>query len=183
MTGVQTCALPISLTIDREGFFTRLADAIGLDDIEFELQEFNDAFNVKAKDRKFANDLIDQRMMRFLLTTDAAFRISGWNALDNKRLDDAKGQLAHGHPVVFGMEVSEQFENLQGSTIYDDVSSPRTGGHAMVLVGYSERRQAFKVMNSWGTEWGEGGFGWISYRAVRQLSDLMFTMEIGRAHV
>ena len=113
-----------------------------------------------------------------LVRTGSAFRISAWNAVDNKRLDDAKGQLANGNPVVFGMDVSEQFENLTGPTIYDDVSSPRTGGHAMVLVGYSERRQAFKVMNSWGTQWGDGGFGWVSYRAVRQLSDLMFVMEV-----
>ena len=106
------------------------------------------------------------------------FRINGWSALDNKRLDDATGQLARGHPVVFGMDVSENFENLSGRTIYDDTSSPRTGGHAMVLVGYSERRQAFKVMNSWGTHWGDGGFGWVSYQAVRQLSDLMFVMHV-----
>ncbi len=106
------------------------------------------------------------------------FRISGWSAVDNKKLDDAKGQLARGNPVVFGMEVSDQFENLTGPSIYDDTASPRTGGHAMVLVGYSERRQAFKVMNSWGTQWGDGGFGWVSYRAARQLSDLMFVMEV-----
>ncbi len=106
------------------------------------------------------------------------FRINGWSAVDNKRLDDAKGQLARGHPVVFGMDVSEGFENLVGRTVYDDTASPRTGGHAMVLVGYSERRQAFKVMNSWGTGWGDGGFGWVSYRAVRELSDLMFVMHV-----
>ena len=113
-----------------------------------------------------------------LVRDGSAFRISGWSALDNKRLDDAKGQLARGNPVVFGMEVSERFESLAGREIYDDTASPRSGGHAMVLVGYSERRQAFKVMNSWGTEWGDGGFGWVSYRAVRQLSDLMFVMEV-----
>jgi hypothetical protein len=106
------------------------------------------------------------------------FRISGWSAVDSKKPDDAKGQLSRGNPVVFGMDVSEQFENLTGSGIYDDTTSPRTGGHAMVLVGYSERRQAFKVMNSWGTRWGDGGFGWVSYRAVRQLSQLMFVMEV-----
>jgi len=33
----------------------------------------------------------------------------------------------------------------------------------MILVGYSDDRGAFKVMNSWGTQWGNGGFGWISY--------------------
>jgi hypothetical protein len=76
------------------------------------------------------------------------------------------------------MEVSEDFENSVGNQIYDDTTSERTGGHAMVIVGYSERRQAFKVMNSWGTEWGDGGFGWISYRAIRELSDVMFVMEV-----
>jgi hypothetical protein len=80
--------------------------------------------------------------------------------------------------VVFGMGVSERFENMVGNRVYDDTSSPRTGDHAMVLVGYSERRQAFKVMNSWGTGWGDGGFGWVSYRAIKQLSDLMFVMDV-----
>ena len=106
------------------------------------------------------------------------FRISGWSAVDSKKPDDAKGQLARGNPVVFGMDVSDQFENLTGPAIYDDTTSPRTGGHAMVLVGYSERRQAFKLINSWGTQWGDGGFGWVSYRAVKQLSQLMFVMEV-----
>ncbi len=101
-----------------------------------------------------------------LARSSSEFRIRGWSAVDNKKLDDAKGQLSRGHPVVFGMDVSDRFENLTGSEIYDDTAAPRTGGHAMVLVGYSERRQAFKVMNSWGTGWGQGGFGWVSYRAA-----------------
>ena len=62
------------LTIDRENFFTRIADSIGLDDIQFETTEFNDAFNVKSKDRKFANDFVDQRMMAWLLGIGAEFR-------------------------------------------------------------------------------------------------------------
>jgi hypothetical protein len=106
------------------------------------------------------------------------FRINGWSALDNRRLDDIKGQLAQGNPVVFGIEVSDEFENWVGNKVYDDTTSPRTGGHAMVIVGYDERRQAFKVVNSWGTNWGSGGFGWVSYRAMRQLSDVMFVMDV-----
>ena len=68
-----------ALTIDRENLFTRIADRIGLDDIRFETEEFNDAFNVKSKDRRFANDLIDQRMMGWLLQTggDLRFETSG----------------------------------------------------------------------------------------------------------
>ena len=61
------------LTICRETFFTALADRIGLRDIEFESAEFNGRFNVKSKDRRFANDFIDARMMRYLLGADPAF--------------------------------------------------------------------------------------------------------------
>jgi hypothetical protein len=61
------------LTIGRENLLTRLADAVGLDDITFETQEFNDAFNVKSKDRRFANGLVDQRMMAWLLSTPSDF--------------------------------------------------------------------------------------------------------------
>ena len=113
-----------------------------------------------------------------LLRIGSQFRISGFTGVDNKRLDDIKGQLAQGNPVIFGMEVSDAFDNWSGNTVYDDVSSPRTGGHAMVIVGYSERKQAFRVINSWGTEWGDRGLAWISYRAIRQLSDVMFVMDV-----
>ncbi len=76
------------LTIDRENLFTRLADHLGLRDIEFESEEFNRAFNVKGKDRKFANDFIDARMMQHLLQVDRAFQfeVSGkWLLCFSKR--------------------------------------------------------------------------------------------------
>ena len=69
MTSLDGVSCP-HLSIARENLFTRLADGIGLDDIAFELAEFNDAFTVKSRDRKFANDLVDQRMMRWLLATE-----------------------------------------------------------------------------------------------------------------
>jgi hypothetical protein len=67
------------LTIARENLLTAIADRIGLRDIEFESDEFNATFNVKGKDRKFASDFVDARMMRFLLGAERAFgfEISG----------------------------------------------------------------------------------------------------------
>lgn len=71
------------LTLGREDVFTRLADSIGLRDIEFETEEFNNAFNVKCADRKFANDVVDQRMMQWLLQAggDWSYEIVGGDAL------------------------------------------------------------------------------------------------------
>ncbi len=76
------------LTLDREDLFTRMADHMGLRDIEFESEDFNHAFNVKSKDRKFANDVIDARMMQWLVSVDGGFtfEISGrWMLCSSKR--------------------------------------------------------------------------------------------------
>ena len=55
------------LTVAPEGLLTLLADALSFHDIEFESDEFNRAFNVTCEVPKFANDVIDQRMIAWLL--------------------------------------------------------------------------------------------------------------------
>lgn len=73
--------LPIvcpSVSISPESFFTRLADVVGLRDIDFESEEFNRAMQVKGDDPRFANYLIDARMMEWLLATRGwTFLVSG----------------------------------------------------------------------------------------------------------
>ena len=49
----------------------------------------------------------------------------------------------------------------------------------MTVVGYDDTRQAFKIINSWGPAWGEGGFGWISYNAFEQGAREAYVMEVG----
>lgn len=56
------------LYIRRESFFDKIAEFVGLDDIDFESAEFSRKFYVKASDRKFAYDVIHQRMIEYLLT-------------------------------------------------------------------------------------------------------------------
>jgi len=62
-----------ALTIAREQLFSWMADHLGMPDIEFELEAFNNAFNVKGPDRKFAYDFCDQRMMQWLLDAGSQF--------------------------------------------------------------------------------------------------------------
>ena len=69
----ETEAVFSHLTVERENLLTRLADHLALKDIQFESQAFNDAFNVKGEDRRFANDILDARMIQWLLDTDSAF--------------------------------------------------------------------------------------------------------------
>ena len=71
------------ITVGRENVLTRLGGALGFDDIEFESEEFNRAFRVKSEDRKFAFDLIDARMMAFLLdaSSGCTFEVVGSDLL------------------------------------------------------------------------------------------------------
>jgi hypothetical protein len=61
--------LPLKeLFIRPEGFFDRIKESVGFDDIDFESAEFSRRFYVKARDRKWAYDVIHARTMEFLLS-------------------------------------------------------------------------------------------------------------------
>lgn len=105
------------------------------------------------------------------------FKIKSGGFVDPKILDDVKGQLATGNPVIFGMTVGRGFERWRGSKVYSG-SKRKLGPHAMTAVGYDDRRQAFKVINSWGREWGERGFGWIAYTAFKEDAHEAWVMRV-----
>lgn len=73
--------LPMSfpeLTIVREGLLSKLAQAFGYDDIDFESAEFSRKFCVRSKDKKFAYDVCHTRMMEYLLVnSDLNLEIEG----------------------------------------------------------------------------------------------------------
>jgi hypothetical protein len=55
------------LTIQPEGLFSKIAQALGYDDIDFESHEFSRKFCVRSKDKKFAYDVCNARMIEYLL--------------------------------------------------------------------------------------------------------------------
>jgi C1A family cysteine protease len=38
----------------------------------------------------------------------------------------------------------------------------------MVLIGYDDSREEFRLQNSHGREWGDNGYAWIGYTAWQQ---------------
>jgi hypothetical protein len=57
-----------------------------MEDIEFESPEFNRRYNVKAKNRKFAYELLDARMVEWLVTFDQglSFEVVGNRVLAHR---------------------------------------------------------------------------------------------------
>lgn len=88
------------------------------------------------------------------------------------RLDAVIAALRANHPVVFGTQVSSDFQQLQDTTVQRAPTANIVGGHAMVIMGYIGGK--FLIKNSWGTGWGDGGYAYFdpSYIAWDQTQDL-----------
>jgi hypothetical protein len=106
-----------------------------------------------------------------------AFAIADWRRVNVQDEMEIKTQIASGFPVLIGMVVDNAFSQLGPGQIYSGPPGQSRGGHAMVVVGYSDARSAFKVINSWGTNWGDQGFGWISYNVFRQTVREAYTAQ------
>ncbi len=98
------------------------------------------------------------------LANAARWRIKSWSKVDARDLGAVKGQLARGRPVIFGMDVGPKFFAHRGDAVIGwRETGPGLEGHALVLVGYDDTRGAFRLQNSAGRDWGDGGYAWIAY--------------------
>jgi len=95
------------------------------------------------------------------------FREKKYARIDGSDIATVKSYLAQGVPVVFGMSIDDAFYTLNKKhPVYDAPGGGYYGGHAMALVGYDDHKYggAFKVFNSWSTDWGDNGYAWITYQ-------------------
>jgi len=115
-----------------------------------------------------------------------------YHAIDYYRLDPPgtvitdllariKTNLAAGLPAMFGFTVYSSYTQA-GTTGKIPFPTPKekiVGGHAIVAVGYDDKMKiknanpgavetvgAFLIRNSWGTGWGDKGYGWLPYEYV-----------------
>lgn len=93
-------------------------------------------------------------------------RVSSY-ARVRRDLRTMKACLASGNPFTMGMSVYKSFESnavkKTGIVPMPAPDEPLKGGHAVLVVGYSDGRKSFIVRNSWGTAWGRGGHFLLPY--------------------
>jgi len=99
----------------------------------------------------------------------------------NVLLDRIKTYLAGGLPSMFGFTVYSSISQAEttGKIPYPTKDEKVLGGHAIDAVGYDdnmkikntnpkgeETKGALLIRNSWGTGWGDHGYGWLPYEYV-----------------
>ncbi len=82
-----------------------------------------------------------------------------------QKLYDLRKAIMRGNPVVVEMQITNEFKNLHQTRYWQASSGDTTpaGTQFVVVVGYDEERKAVELLNSWGREWGNGGYIWVSY--------------------
>lgn len=116
------------------------------------------------------------------------YKSSQWNTTNFIGIWDyvagIKNHLAVGDAVVTAIYVFPSLYNLSPENqIYNNTDHPpdwKGGWHAICLVGYDDSKKSFKFINSWGTNWGVGGFGYISYDLVQQFKCTGYMMRDAR---
>ncbi len=80
-----------------------------------------------------------------------------------RNLTQWKSWLASNGPILAALAVDETWENAAATGGNIDAFMPNTvrGGHAITIVGYLASGR-FIVRNSWGTGWGDNGFGYVT---------------------
>lgn len=120
-----------------------------------------------------------------------------YQALQYYRLDPASStttaalaairkNLAAALPAMFGFSVYSSIPPLgdgKGDIPFPEKGDTLEGGHAVLAVGYDDNKKigkskgALLIRNSWGTSWGENGYGWLPYAYVEAgLADDFWSM-------
>lgn len=85
------------------------------------------------------------------------------------------------HPVLIGMDVIESFGNIGSNGLFNSKNGGQEslGGHAMTVVGYDDNLHGgcFTVVNSWGKNWGDDGFLYITYEDFYKYVWYAFILE------
>jgi C1A family cysteine protease len=95
------------------------------------------------------------------------YKIKEYQSIPND-INTLKQCISEELPFVFGFTVFSSFEsddvaNTGIMPMPDTRTESVVGGHAVMGVGYDDSKNAFIIRNSWGADWGDGGYFYMPY--------------------
>ncbi|GAA1980959.1 C1 family peptidase [Amycolatopsis minnesotensis] len=173
-------AFATAATLEGTAAYTRGARGLGLDLSEAQLHfDYAAARESLHPDGSWPDELFDDAMTHGVAFEDCyPYREDGSGALNPGWLDrlaraeevvDLSGNPAaikhhlYGYgPVAACLVIYEDLFHYTGG-VYRHTTEKTSGGHCVALVGWDDVEGCWIAKNSWGTEWGEGGYVRIAY--------------------
>jgi C1A family cysteine protease len=104
------------------------------------------------------------------IATEEALKHQILNYYRLPNLKAIKACLVEGYPAVGGFMVPASADNTEteknGIIKYPGSDENFIGGHAVLFIGYNDKTKLLIFQNSWGTDWGDKGFGYLPYDFV-----------------
>jgi len=66
-------------------------------------------------------------------------------------------------PVIISIAGDNSFISAKAGFVWKVYSGSGYLAHSVVICGYDDSKNAWKIMNSWGTGWADSGYSWIDY--------------------
>ena len=98
------------------------------------------------------------------------YKIASYVMIPNTDRVAIKTMIASKHPVIITIIADNSFTNARTGFVWKAYSGSGALRHSLIICGYDDAKNAYKVMNSWGTTWGDAGFSWIDYDFFPQKS-------------
>ena len=95
-----------------------------------------------------------------------------------QKIFELRKALLRGNPIIVEIKSEANIKNAFGREI---LSLPSRGDQnfAFIVVGFDQEREMFEVMSPWGSNWGRGGYQWISYDDLARQSTAAYVMVPG----
>jgi len=140
---------------------------------------------------KMQNFEMGMRIQHILLSAYSSYHrypIADYNTLyasyklaesEHVRSERVKKAIANDKPVIIAIKCPPSFHSVGKNEVWRPYENPasidifkRGNAHALCVVGYDDKKHggAFEVQNSWGTDWGDGGFVWIPYTVFNKFA-------------
>lgn len=130
-----------------------------------------------------------------ILEYTVPYSIKNWYIIDNKKpnfINVVKEMISgYDSPVIVGMSLVKSMYPYSSANVngvksdglwFPNTLEESTGGHALCIVGYDDYKfgGAFRVVNSWGRDYGEKGFIWVKYSDLKIFAKEAYALQLNK---